>query len=94
METRIAGIFIVSAPLFLIASLFPGSFGGGDAKLMAAAGFLLGWPGALISFVIAAFTCGVYSVLSLVLGKKSRSDAFAFGPHLCVGIFLGMLYVV
>lgn len=83
---RIIGFFAVSLPLYLIVLAVPGGFGGGDIKLMAAAGFFLGWKTTLVAFMIALLAGGAYGALLLILRKKGRKDHFAFGPFLCAGM--------
>ncbi|MDR0853386.1 MAG: prepilin peptidase [Clostridiales Family XIII bacterium] len=89
--TRIIGLFAVSVPLFIIALFVGGAFGMGDIKLMAAAGFLLGWKCALVALFVGIIIGGVQGVLLLARRKKGRKDHFAFGPALCVGIAVGLL---
>lgn len=89
---RLLGVVAVSLPLYLVVLLVPGGFGGGDIKLMAAAGFFLGWKTILISFVIALFLGGGYGAVLLLLGKKGRKDHFAFGPFLCVGMVVAFYF--
>ena len=48
--TRAIGFFIVSLPMYLLTLLIPDCFGGGDIKLIAVAGFLLGWKLTLLAF--------------------------------------------
>jgi len=88
---RIIGFFAVSFPLLLFAIFLNGSFGGGDVKLMAAAGFLLGWQSALVAFIISAITSSLYGITALALRKKSLKDHFAFGPFLAFGIMVALL---
>ena len=83
---RVAGVFIISLPLFLIAVIVPGAFGGGDVKLMASSGLVIGWRLSLYAFVIAVLAGGVYAGWLLLTGKGTRKSAFAFGPFLCIGI--------
>jgi leader peptidase (prepilin peptidase)/N-methyltransferase len=91
--SRGIGIVAVSLPLFIIAFALPGAFGGGDIKLMAAAGFLLGWQQVLVAFFIGLLIGGGYGIFALLSKRKGPKDHFAFGPALCVGIatvlFLG-----
>jgi leader peptidase (prepilin peptidase)/N-methyltransferase len=87
---RAIGLFCVSAPLFIIAFIVPGAFGGGDIKLMAAAGILLGWQQVLVAAFIGIIIGGVYGVYLMVTRKKGRKEHFAFGPALCVGIATSM----
>ena len=58
--------------------------GGGDIKLMAAAGLLLGWKEILLALVIGSVAGSVIHL------KKDR--VLAFGPYLALGIFFAMLY--
>jgi leader peptidase (prepilin peptidase)/N-methyltransferase len=89
--SRLIGLFCVSAPLFIFALAVKNSFGMGDVKLMAAAGFLLGWRHVLTAFAIGAVLGGIYGAILLILRKKSRTDSFAFGPCLAAGIFSALI---
>ena len=40
---RLIGVVCISVPLLIITLIVPGAFGGGDIKMMAAVGLLLGW---------------------------------------------------
>jgi leader peptidase (prepilin peptidase)/N-methyltransferase len=91
LADRFIGIFAVSVPLLVIALVVNGAFGMGDVKLMAAAGFLLGWQDALVALFIAVVLGGAYGVVLLATRKKGRKDHFAFGPCLAVGIFAALL---
>lgn len=78
--------------LFLTVYLLSrGGLGGGDVKLMAAAGLYLGWqcvlPAMLYGSVLAALAGGV-----LILRKKiGRKDAIPLVPFLYAGMVLTML---
>ncbi|MDY5985746.1 MAG: A24 family peptidase [Lachnoclostridium sp.] len=85
---RVAGVFSISLPLLLIAVIVPGAFGGGDVKLVASSGFMIGWRLSLHAFVIAVLTGGVYAGWLLLTGKGTRKSVFAFGPFLCFGIIV------
>ncbi len=88
---RIIGFFSVSLPLFLIVLVIPEGFGGGDIKLMAAAGFLLGWKKNLIGFFIGLILGALYGVILLIRRKKGKKEHFAFGPFLSVGLALSTI---
>lgn len=83
---RVIGVFCISVPLLLIVLIIPGGFGGGDIKMMAAAGVLLGWKANVAAFLIGVILGGVYGIYVLVTKKKGRKDHFAFGPFLSIGI--------
>jgi leader peptidase (prepilin peptidase)/N-methyltransferase len=87
LVTRIIGFFAISVPLLLISLIVAGAFGGGDIKMMAAAGFLLGWPNAIVATFIGLVLGGVYGAILLVRRKKGRKEHFAFGPCLAIGVY-------
>lgn len=84
--SRFAGIFAASLPLFLVTMAFRGAFGGGDIKLMAAAGMFLGAKLILSALVFGLLGGSAYAGVCLLLKKKGRKEKFAFGPFLCLGI--------
>ncbi len=90
--TRILGIFIISLPMLVFVKLLPGSFGGGDIKLMAVCGFLLGYQAALLASFIAIVSAGLVAAFLLLSKKVKKGDHIAFGPYLAVGIFIAKLF--
>lgn len=80
------GACSASGILLLTTMLLPGAFGGGDIKLMAAAGILLGPINSLYALVAAILLCGIYILIGMIQGKIGRKSVIAFGPFLCAGI--------
>lgn len=89
---RLIGALCVSVPMFVLCLLIPGAFGGGDIKLMAAAGLFLGWQQTLLAMFFGILGGGFYGMYLLAAKKADKKDHFAFGPFLCVGIVLAMLF--
>lgn len=89
--TYVVGFFSVSLFLFLLLWISKGrAIGGGDVKLMAVAGLLLGWKLAILAFFIG---CIVGSVIHLLRMKLSGADkVLAMGPYLSVGLFIAALW--
>ncbi len=85
---RFIGMFAISAPLCVLA-LF-GGFGGGDVKLMFAAGFLLGWKITVAGFFIGIMIGGVYAGYLLIKKLKGMKAQVAFGPFLCLGLAIAV----
>lgn len=87
----VIGFCVVSGLFLLIYLITKGrGIGGGDIKLMAAAGLLLGWQKILLSLMIGSIAG---SVIHLTLMKlKNKERVLAFGPYLALGIFIAMLY--
>ena len=69
-----------------------GAFGGGDIKLMAAAGLFLGWQNTLLAMFFGIVFGGIYGIYLLAAKKAGKKDHFAFGPFLCAGIVIAMLF--
>ncbi len=91
MIEHVIGFFIISIPLYVIAYL-TGGIGGGDIKLMAVSGLLLGYKATLVAFFIAVVLGGIVAMGLLVTKQKERGSQMAFGPFLCLGIYFAYLY--
>lgn len=87
----VIGLFAISLPLLLLLVLSKGrAIGGGDVKLMAAAGLLLGYKGIILAFLLG---CILGSVIHLIRMKVSDAEhMLAMGPYLALGIFLAALW--
>lgn len=92
LPSRMAGVFIISIPMYLLNVWVPNSFGGGDIKLIAVCGFFLGWKGAVLAAFIGIFTGGIYGIFLLTSGRIKRGGHFAFGPFLAFGIWTSLFY--
>lgn len=91
-KSRLIGLICVSVPMLLLTLAVPGAFGGGDIKLMAAAGLFLGWKLSLIAMFLAVLAGGLYGIYLLAAKKKGRKEHFAFGPFLCAGIAAALFW--
>ncbi len=88
---NIIGAVCVSGFLLVLYFLTKGrGIGGGDIKLMAAAGLFLGWKNCILAFVLG---CILGSVIHLIRMRVSKQDhVLAFGPYLSAGIFVASLW--
>ena len=89
--SRLIGLVCISLPLLVFSLVVPGSFGGGDMKLMAAAGFLLGWQSTLVAAVVGLSIGSIYGIFLIASGRKRAREHFALGPSLCAGIAVALL---
>ena len=89
--SRGIGIVCIAVPMMLLDLVVPGAFGGGDIKLLLAAGALLGWKANLIAFFAGAIVAAIISVTLIATKKKGRKEHIPFGPSLCVGYIIASL---
>ena len=82
---RLLGMAGVSGLLLCLSLLRPGAFGGGDVKLAALTGFLLGWQQSWYAFAVSVFSAGVYVLWKLLRKEAHRNSQIPFGPFLCLG---------
>lgn len=90
-QNYVIGFFAVSAVLELLLIASGGrAIGGGDVKLMAAAGLVVGWKLILLAFLLG---CIFGSIIHLIRMKVSNAEhVLAMGPYLSMGIFVAMLW--
>lgn len=91
LVSRMIGMLCVSLPMLILALVIPGAFGGGDIKLMAAGGLMLGWQMELFGMFAAILSGGIYGIWLLTSGRKERNAHFAFGPFLSAGMAAAIL---
>lgn len=85
------GLFSVSTFLTVIYYVTKGrGIGGGDVKLMAACGLILGWKLILLAFFIGCILGACIHVTRMKLSGESH--VLAMGPYLSMGIFIAMLW--
>lgn len=85
------GFCVVSGFLLIIFFLTKGrGIGGGDIKLMAAAGLFLGWKRVILAFFIGVVLGAIIHPLMMKIKHKERM--LAFGPYLSAGIFIACLW--
>ncbi len=66
--------------------------GGGDLRLGAIMGLLLGWKATLVALFFSYFIGAIIGLFLMSIGKKEKSSMIPFGPFLVVGTVLGLLY--
>lgn len=85
------GFLCVSGFLLILYFLTKGrGIGGGDIKLMAVCGLLIGWKLIILSFCLG---CIIGSVVHLIRMKVSEEGhMLALGPYLSIGVMIAVLY--
>jgi len=78
--------------LLLIAVLSKGGMGGGDVKLFAVLGFVLGWKMVLLAFFLAALYGTVIGLVGMALGHVRRGVPMPFAPAIALGTLTAFFF--
>lgn len=66
--------------------------GGGDIKLGAFIGLVLGFPAGILAIVLSFLTGAVFSIFLLLFGQKKFGQAIPFGPFLVLGSLIALYW--
>lgn len=87
---RVIGFFAASGVLFILAVITKGGMGGGDIKLMAACGFMLGWKVVLLALVMGGLIGTLYLIFMAIKNKGKVPRKVPFAPHLSLAVVICM----
>lgn len=91
LVSHLIGFVCVSVVLYVLFLATAGrAIGGGDIKLMAAAGLLIGWQKITLAFFLACILGSVIHSIRMKVGKGERQ--LAMGPYLAAAIFICALW--
>lgn len=81
--------FLVGGGLFyLIAIISRGGMGGGDIKLLAMIGLVVGWKLTLITILLSSVIGLLISGILLLLGRITRKQPIPFGPYIALAALI------
>lgn len=91
--SHLIGFFSISVPLLIIA-LVSNGMGGGDIKLFAVCGLLLGWQKTIVSLAAASISGSIIGILILLLykPKDGRKTRIPFVPFIALGMLISTLF--
>lgn len=78
--------------LLLIAVISKGGMGGGDIKLFAVLGIVLGGKLVLFAFFMATLFGAVFGIIGLLIKKVERGKPMPFGPYIAMGAIVSYFY--
>lgn len=78
--------------LLLITLISKGGMGGGDIKLFAVLGLLLGIKVVLLAFFLSTFLGALIGMIGILFGKLEKKKPIPFGPFICVGTLLAYFF--
>lgn len=86
------GCVLAGGIMLTIYLISKGGMGAGDVKLSFVLGLWLGLKGAIVCLMLAFILGGIVGMLLLIFKIKSRKDAIPFGPYLCLGAFVSLIF--
>lgn len=66
--------------------------GGGDVKLGAFIGLILGFPNSLLAIILSFITGATFAIGLILVGKKSFGQVIPFGPFLVLGSLISLYW--
>ena len=88
----VCGALCLSVPMLIVALIIKNGFGGGDIKLIAAAGLFLGLDNTLIGGFIAFLIAGIYGLIQLLTKNKGPKSKIRLAPFLALGCAFSGLF--
>lgn len=88
---RVLGALAGGLPLLVIGRLTNG-FGGGDVKLLAVCGFLLGWKPTVLALFLAVILAAAVGLALVRIQCKHMKTRIPFVPFLSAGLIVAALY--
>lgn len=93
MTGSLVGCILCFLSLMLARMLCHGGIGGGDIKLFASLGFVMGTYLVFVVLVFSLIGCTIVSVLCVAMKKLTWKDSLPFGPFIWAGFLMMILFV-
>ncbi len=90
--------FLVGGGLFYFIAIFgkavfkKEAMGGGDIKMMAMIGGLLGWKGVILTTFSGSFLGSIMGILLIAIKGKAWGSKIPFGPYLALGAIVSLFW--
>ncbi len=85
------GMFVISAPMFILSLFYPRGMGGGDVIFLAITGFVLGWRLSILGAIISIIAGGIYGIYLLNRNWDNLSRRIPFLPFWSLGTYIAFL---
>jgi leader peptidase (prepilin peptidase)/N-methyltransferase len=77
---------------YLVAVLSRGGMGGGDIKMMAMVGGLMGWKSVMLTTFLGSLAGSVVGIFLMLVKGKGRKTKIPFGPFLALGALITLFF--
>lgn len=91
-KTSLSGFLVGGGLFYLIAVLSRGGMGGGDIKMMAMVGALMGWKSVLLTMFLGSLAGSVVGLFLMIFKGKGRKSKIPFGPFLALGTIITLFF--
>ncbi|WP_417899424.1 A24 family peptidase [Bacillus haimaensis] len=88
LPNHLIGLLVGFAIPALVAMLSKGGMGGGDIKLFAVLGFVLGWKMVILAFFLSSLIGMIAALIGMLFGKVKKGVPFPFGPSIAVAALI------
>jgi leader peptidase (prepilin peptidase)/N-methyltransferase len=92
IKSSIIGFLVGGGLFYAIAVLSRGGMGGGDIKMMAMVGSLMGWKSVLLTTFLGSLSGAVLGIFLMIAKGKGRKTKIPFGPFLALGTLITLFY--
>lgn len=89
---RLAGVLACGGFLELIRLISKGGVGGGDVKLLASSGLLIGWKAGMASIFMAYVIAGLWFLIPLLRGRVNGKTRVPMAPFFALALMVCGLY--
>jgi len=91
-KASLSGFLVGGGLFYLVAVLSRGGMGGGDIKMMAMVGALLGWKSVLLTMFLGSLAGSVVGLSLMIFKGKGRKSKIPFGPFLALGTIITLFF--
>ena len=91
-QEQLIGLAVGFLLPFLIAVVSKGGMGGGDVKLLAVIGFVVGWQQLLLIFFLSSLIGTIVALIGMKLGKVQKGKPFPFGPFIAISAVIVLYF--
>ena len=91
-KSSVIGVIVGFGLYYLVAVASRGGMGGGDIKMMAMVGAILGWKGVLFTTFTGSLVGSVIGIYLMIFKGRGRKSKIPFGPFLALGAAIGLIF--
>ena len=91
-KASVIGLLSGGGFFYLVAVLSRGGMGGGDIKMMAMVGALMGWKTVLLTTFLGSLSGSMVGIFLMIFRGRGRKAKIPFGPFLALGAVITLFF--